>query len=221
MVSWAAVDFNGHRKPLWHALRDMYAPRLATLQPRPSERARAEAWEGLPPERDALALVLVNDTGEDYTGAFALVRESFDGTVLAEAAVEATVPARGAETVFVPAEVAAFGDPKAEAVVAVCDDGAFAPAFHYGAEVVDQRLDPRPLRVEAVAAEGHVDLRITAASLARDVCCNADTVDPLAKADRGMITLRAGETAVIRVQTPAGGDPDAFAAALRCANDLL
>ncbi|MFB9662513.1 glycoside hydrolase family 2 protein [Glycomyces mayteni] len=221
VVSWAAVDFNGHRKPLWHALRDMYAPRLATLQPRPSERARAEAWEGLPPERDALALVLVNDTGEDYTGAFALVRESFDGTVLAEAAVEATVPARGAETVFVPAEVAAFGDPKAEAVVAVCDDGAFAPAFHYGAEVVDQRLDPRPLRVEAVAAEGHVDLRITAASLARDVCCNADTVDPLAKADRGMITLRAGETAVIRVQTPAGGDPDAFAAALRCANDLL
>ncbi|WP_335990539.1 glycoside hydrolase family 2 protein [Glycomyces sp. MUSA5-2] len=221
VVSWAAVDFAGHRKPLWHALRDMYAPRLATLQPRPSEQAFAEAWEGLVPEFDTLALVLVNDTGEDYEGAFTLVRESFDGTVLAKAAVDVAVPARGAATVTVPAEVAAFGDPAAEAVVAACDDGAFAPAFRYGAEVVDQRLDPNPLRVEAAAAEGIVELRVTAVSLARDVFCHADTVDPHARADRGMVTLRAGETAVIRVETPAGGAPEAFAAALRCANDLL
>lgn len=221
VVSWAAVDFAGHRKPLWHALRDMYAPRLATLQPRPSEQAFAEAWEGLVPEFDTLALVLVNDTGEDYEGAFTLVRESFDGTVLAKAAVDVAVPARGAATITVPAEVAAFGEPAAEAVVAVADDGAFAPAFRYGAEVVDQRLDPNPLRVEAAAADGVVELRVTAASLARDVFCHADTVDPHARADRGMVTLRAGETAVIRVETPAGGAPEAFAAALRCANDLL
>ncbi|GAA1695238.1 glycoside hydrolase family 2 protein [Glycomyces endophyticus] len=221
VVSWAAVDFAEHRKPLWHALRDMYAPRLATLQPRPSERALAEAWEGLPPELDALALVLVNDTGEDYEGAFTLVREAFDGTVLAKAAVRAAVPARGAATVTVPDEVAAFGDPTAEFVAAVADDGAFATAYGYGAEVADQRLDPSPLRVEAVAAQGAVELRLTATSLARDVYCHADTADPRARADRGMITLRAGESAVIRVATPAGAAPDAFAAALRCANDLL
>ncbi|SDK91621.1 beta-mannosidase [Glycomyces sambucus] len=221
VVSWAAVDFAEQRKPLWHALRDMYAPRLATLQPRPSAKALAEAWEGLPPERDALALVLVNDTGEDYEGAFTVVRETFDGNVLAKAEVTASVPARGAATVPVPAEVAAFSDPAAEAVVAVAADGAFAPAHHYGTEVLHQRLDPDPLRVEAVEEDGAVALRITAASLARDVFCHADTVDPRARADRGMVTLRAGETAVIRVETPAGAAPDAFAAALRCANDLL
>ncbi|SDC98182.1 glycoside hydrolase family 2 protein [Glycomyces harbinensis] len=226
VVSWAAVDFAEHRKPLWHALRDMYAPRLATLQPRPSEQAFADAWEGTVPEFDTLALVLVNDTGEDYEGAFTVTRESFDGTELAKTVLRAAVPARGATTVTVPAEVAAFGDPAAEAVVAVADDGAFAPAFRYGAEVVAQRLDPSPLRVEAAAVDSAgtgsaVELRLTATSLARDVFCHADTVDPLARADGGMITLRAGQTAVIRVQTPAGADPDAFADALRCANDLL
>ncbi len=221
VVSWAAVDFAEHRKPLWHALRDMYAPRLATFQPRPSEQAWAEAWEGTVPEFDTLALVLVNDTGEDYDGDFAIVRETFDGTALAKTTVQAQVPARGAATIALPAEIATFGDPAAEAIVAVADDGAFAPAFHYGAEVVDQRLDPNPLRVEAVPVEDAVELRLTATSLARDVFCHADTADPRARADRGMITLRAGETAVIRVETPAGAGPDAFAAALRCANDLL
>ncbi len=222
VVSWAAVDFAEHRKPLWHALRDAYAPRLATLQPRPSQQARADAWEGLAPENDTLALVLVNDTGEDYEGAFTLTRESFDGTVLAAAAVTARVPARDAAAITVPADVAAFADPGAEAIVAVCDDGAagFAPAFRYGAEVVDQRLDPAPLRIEAEAEDGGALLRVTAASLARDVHCHADTVDPAARADTGMLTLRAGQTALIRIDSPAGGDPRAFAAAVRCANDL-
>ena len=35
--SMAAVDFNGHRKPVWYASRDFFAPRLATIQPRTSE----------------------------------------------------------------------------------------------------------------------------------------------------------------------------------------
>src|SRR3546814_17237422 len=34
VVSWAAVDSLGHRKPLWHALRRVYAERLLTVQPR-------------------------------------------------------------------------------------------------------------------------------------------------------------------------------------------
>jgi len=221
VVSWAAVDFNEHRKPLWHALRKAYAPRLATLQPRPSAKAHAEAWEGVWPESDTLALVLVNDTGEDWAGAFALTREGFDGTVLAKAALDVRVPARGAVTVTVPAEVAAFGDPAAEVIVAAPEeDSGFATAYRYGAEVVDQRLDPSPLRVEAEAVEGGVELRLTATSFVRDVFCHADKVSPKARADRGMITLRAGETAQIRVDSPEGGDPAAFAATIRCANDV-
>jgi beta-mannosidase len=220
VVSWAAVDFDGHRKPLWHALRDAYAPRLATIQPRPSEAAWANAWEGAEPERDILALILVNDTGEEYEGTFTLTREAFDGTVLAKVAVAVAVPARGTAQVTVPEEVAAFGDAAGEFIAAVSEGEGFASAYRYGCEVVDQRLDPAPLRVAAERDGDDVVLHLTALSLARDVCCHADIVDPDARADRGMITLRAGETASIRIHSPAAKDPDAFAGVLRCANDL-
>ena len=223
VVSWAAVDHDEHRKPLWHALRAAYAPRLATLQPRASEAARAAAWEGLEPEPDTVALVVVNDTGERCTGTWTVTREAFDGTVLAKATLEVDAPARGAATVAVPAEVAAFADPAAEVVVAAPDDpeAGVATALRHGAEVVDQRLDPRPLRIEASAVDGGCELRITATSLARDVFCHADVVDPAASVDAGLVTLRAGESTTFRVVSPAGGDPAAFAAAVRCANDLL
>jgi beta-mannosidase len=222
VVSWAAVDFAEHRKPLWHALRDAYAPRLATLQPRASAEARAAAWEGLEPEPDTLALVLVNDTGEAFAGTFTVTREAFDGTVLAKATLEAAVPARGAATLTVPADVAAFGDPAAEVVVAEPDDAAagFATAYRHGAEVVDQRLDPAPLQVRAEATDGGCLLHVTATSYARDVFCPVDVVDPAATVDHGMVTVRAGRTVTLRV-TSAAGDPAAFAAAVRCANDLL
>lgn len=223
VVSWSAVDFAEHRKPLWHTLRDIYAPRLATLQPRASQQSRAATRRGLEPEKDTLALVLVNDTDTDYSGAFTVTRESFDGTVLAEAVVEARPRARDAALVTVPAEVAAFGDAASEVIVAVPNEEGtgFAPAFRYGAEVVDQRLEPLPLRVESSAVEGGCALRVSSDSLARDVFCHADTVDPRARADAGMFTLRAGQSATIRIDSPAGGDPRDFAAALRCANDLL
>ena len=72
VVSWAAVDFDEHRKPLWYALRDAYRPRLATIQPResglaldPAERHRPKPW----------------------AGQITVTRESFDGTVLASQVV--------------------------------------------------------------------------------------------------------------------------------------
>ena len=34
VISWAAVDGHGIRKPLWYALRDVYADRFLTIQPR-------------------------------------------------------------------------------------------------------------------------------------------------------------------------------------------
>ncbi|WP_194820748.1 glycoside hydrolase family 2 protein [Micromonospora sp. S-DT3-3-22] len=222
VVSWAAVDFAERRKPLWYALRAAYAPRLATLQPRASAEAWAAAWEGLEPDPDTLALVLVNDTAGAFRGTFTVTRETFDGTLLAKATIEASVPARGAVSVTVPDDVAAFGDPTAEVIVAESDDGTagFAPAFRHGVEVVDQRLDPRPLRVEAVPTDDGCLLHVAATSYARDVFCPADVVNPLASVNDGMVNLRAGRSVTIRVTSPAG-DPQAFAAAVRCANTLL
>lgn len=222
VVSWAAVDHDEHRKPLWHALRAAYAPRLATFQPRASDEARAAAWEGLEPAPDTVALVVVNDTGERLAGTWTVTREALDGSVLAKATVDVDAPARGAATVTVPTEVATFDDVAAEVLVATADDpeSGVAAALRYGAEVVDQRLDPSPVRIEASPVPGGCELRLTATSLARDIFCPVDVVDPEARVDAGLVTLRAGQSVTLRITSP-GGDPEAFAAAVRTANDLL
>src|SRR4029077_10201784 len=68
VVSWAAIDGDGRRKPLWYALRAAYSPRLLTIQP----------------TADGLRLVAVNDTMIDWTELVTVRRMSLDGTVLAE-----------------------------------------------------------------------------------------------------------------------------------------
>lgn len=223
VVSWAAVDHNGQRKPLWYALRAAYAPRLATLQPRASQAAKDAAWEGLEAEPDTVALVLVNDTGSAFEGTFTATRRAFDGTVLATARLEASVPARGTAEVVVPADVVELGDAASEVVVVTPDaEGTgFATAFLDGAEVVGQRLDPDALEVSAAEAEGGFTVTARARSYARDLFLHADKVDPSAQVDAGMVTLAPGESTTFRVTSAVEVDPAAFAAVLRSANDLL
>ncbi len=223
VVSWAVVDHHGHRKPVWHALRDAFAPRLATVQPRASAAAREAAWEGLDPVPDTTALVLVNDTGAPFAGTFTATRQLFDGTVLARASLSAAVPARGAAEVVLPPEVVTFADASREVVVVTPDAAAsgFARAYLDGADVVGQALDPDPLTVTAQAVAGGVDVTVTASSYARDVMVLADRADPAARVDGGMVTLTAGQAVTFHVTTSAGADAAAFAATVRCANDLL
>jgi len=221
VVSWAAVDFAEQRKPLWYALRDAYAPRLATIQPRASQEAWASAWEGLEPEPDTLALVLVNDTAEPFAGTVEVSRQTFAGDVLASATLDADVAARGAATLTLPADVATFGDRAGEVIVASADGSGFATALFDGADVVDQRLDPRSVEVAATRVDGGYDVTVSASSYTRDVFCHADQVDAAARTDRGLVTLRAGESVTFHVASGADVAPERFAAVVRSANDLL
>ena len=77
VTSWAVVDGAGRRKPAWFALRDAYAPRLLTIQPR----------------GDELVLFAVNDSADEWLLDGAVTRWTFDGAAIAEAA---SAVARGA-----------------------------------------------------------------------------------------------------------------------------
>ncbi|NQX11859.1 glycoside hydrolase family 2 protein [Microbacteriaceae bacterium VKM Ac-2855] len=203
VVSWAAVDFEEHRKPLWYALRAVYEPRLATIQPRDG----------------GLALVLLNDTAQEWVGPVRVSRVQVDGAVLADTTVAVTVPARGATTVPLPESLTGFGDATAEVLVASLDG--FGRAIWNPAEVVDQRLDPDPIGVTAAAVEGGYEVTVTARSYVRDVTLLVDLVDPAATVDAGLITLLAGESATFRVGSDAQVDPELVAGVVRHANGLL
>jgi beta-mannosidase len=207
VVSWAAVDFAGQRKPLWYAIRDAYRPRLTTIQP---------ALEGT-----GLTVVLVNDTAENWSGPIALKRADLAGAVLAEAVIDASVGARDAATIAVPDSLGTAVESSREILVATPVE-AFERAIWNFAEVVDQELDPSAAEAGAVAVDGGYEVTVTARSYLRDVALQADRIDVSSRVDTALVTLLAGESASFFVRSSVSVDPAAFVGplVLRSANDL-
>ncbi len=208
VISWAAVDYAERRKPLWYALRDVFAPRFATIQP----------------DAGGHALVVLNDTDDPYDGTVQLRRLGFDGAVLASRTVDVHAPARGVARVAVDRQLTEADDPAAELLVAEFADGSgFARVVHGFSEPLGQRLDPRALRAEARSTAGGAEITVTAGSYLRDVVVLADRADPGATVDVSLLDLLPGESAVITVS--AGGPIDPAAVldprVLRSTNQLL
>ncbi|MEJ5921406.1 hypothetical protein [Bifidobacterium thermophilum] len=119
VVSWAAVDYDGHRKPLWYASRDFFAPRPATIQPRISKKQWEDrSGEGKRPAADKLALVALNDTREPWAGTWTVGRRTLEGEVLASQRIEVSLGAVDHATVYLEPEVATFADASDEIIVA-------------------------------------------------------------------------------------------------------
>jgi beta-mannosidase len=204
VVSWAAVDFNERRKPLWYAMRDAYAPRFATVQPR----------------GDGLAVVAINDTSDAVIGTARIERRDFAGTVLAYEHVDVTIDARGVRTVPISEPVARVGDPAGEAIIATIDG--FPRAIWNAAEVVDQGLETSAIAALARRTQTGYRVEVTATSYVRDIFLCVDRVDPAATVDNGLVTLLAGEPASFQITSGIDVDPDIFICplVLRSANSL-
>jgi beta-mannosidase len=208
VVSWAAVDFDEHRKPLWYALRDAYRPRLATIQPR----------------EDALAVVLANDDPTEWSGSALVQRLRFDGEVLAEFTVDLQVGSRSAVSTQLPLEVSAFGDVRSELIAIKFPAGSgFATAVWNGVEPVEQRLSAEAFEVGASRTDDGYLVVVTAAAYTRDIFLQVDRVDSAATVDLGLVTLLPGQSVEFNVRTSVDVDPLAFTRApvLRTVNDLV
>ncbi|WP_348650574.1 glycoside hydrolase family 2 TIM barrel-domain containing protein [Catellatospora sp. KI3] len=203
VTSWAAVDGDGRRKPLWHALRRSFAPHLLTIQPRP----------------DGPALVAVNDTDQVWTAQAVVTRHGLGGDALARTEVALAVAPRSAVTVPLPADVAACGDRTGELLRATAGE---ETALWFFAE--DHEIDYPPARYEAKVVRGGTayEVTVTAGTILRDLVLSPDRLDPAAQVDQALVTLLPGESATFTVTGAALGDPAALAArpVLRCVNDI-
>ena len=225
VVSWAAVDFNGQRKPLWYASRDFFAPRLATIQPRVSEEYReTHSWEGVRTANDHYELIVLNDTREAWKGSWKVERMTLAGEVLASQTFDVELDAVSHVGLPLAEEIVDYADAGNELVVATASDGAFARVIFNPAEVIGQKLAAPAEAFETVASrvDGGVELKVTATSYVRDLFCMADKIDAKASVDAGMVSLLPGESVTLRIDTGSDDDPQSFAAAnvLRSANDL-
>ncbi|OZM80414.1 glycoside hydrolase family 2 protein [Pseudonocardia sp. MH-G8] len=199
VISWAAVDGHGIRKPLWYVLRRVYADTLVTVQPR----------DGVP------VLVVHNDSPREWSAQLTVARRrtGTGSAVLASETLPVTVGARSAVTVPLPTALATPDDPAAEFLQVGAD------TFWYFREDPELELVPTADAVTVEVDGG--DVRVTATALVKDLCLFPDRLDAAARVDSGMVTLVAGGSHVFTVT---GADVDVAALAcrpvLRAANDL-
>ena len=206
VTSWAAIDGDGREKPLFHAIRNAFAPRVVTVQPR----------------GDGLAAVIGNDTADGWQGELAFELRGFDGSVRRRAVASVTVAARSSETVPVPAELAEATDAASEVLVAELTG---VRGFWFFAEPRDSVLAEPQLDVEVAAEDDGFAVAVTAVGsmLVRDVTLLIDKVDPAASVDSGLVTLLPGETWTFHVSGVDVLDAEAVRdpRVLRSANQLV
>ncbi|WP_428961551.1 glycoside hydrolase family 2 protein [Micromonospora fluostatini] len=185
VTSWAAVDGDGRRKPLWYALRRAYADRLLTVQPRDG----------------GLALVAVNETGQPWRAPATVTRLTLAGAPRAKTSVELDVPAYGVVTVPLPAELAGPDEPRAELLVAEAGEEVDR-ALWFFAEDKDVTWPAADFDSTVERFDGGVRIRVTARTILRDLTLYPDRLHPDATVDEALLTLLPGETATFTVHTP-------------------
>lgn len=222
VISWAAVDSTGIRKPLWHALKAVYADRFVTVQPRPAPPGPhdlSRRGEQTP------AVIIHNDSDQPWSGALSITRRStaIGSEILAEQTAAFEVEARGAVTVELPADVLAAGDPSTEFVVIETPDA--AAAYWYFVEDTGLRVhSPADAITVTVTGEGSTQrVTVTAEALIKDLALFPDRLDPAARVDSGLVTLLAGQSHTFVITAPAPLDEAALTTlpVLRSVNDLI
>ncbi|MGZ4609874.1 MAG: glycoside hydrolase family 2 protein [Actinomycetes bacterium] len=208
VVSWAAVDGYGRRKPLWHALRRAYSDRLMTVRR----------------EGEDVVLALINDAPEPLRGSVRVRRLSFAGEVLAEHVQDAAAAPRAVTSFALPSRVAAAGDPSAELLVAdnPADDDVHRSVWFFDEDLRLALPAPRLTGSLSRVAGGYT-LEVVAHTLVRDLTLHVDRLDPDATVDQQLVTLLPGERTRLQITSDAALDESALLTmpVLRTANDLV
>ncbi len=222
VISWAAVDSTGIRKPLWHALKAVYADRFLTVQPRPAPRGPHD----LSPVGDQdPAVIIHNDTDQAWSSDLLITRRStgIGSEILAEQTTPFEVAARSAITIELTADLLTAGDPSTEFLL-VESPGA-PSAYWYFVEDTGLRVhSPADAATVTVTSDGSTQrVRVSAEALIKDLALFPDRLDPAARVDSGLITLIAGQSHTFVITSPAPLDEVALTAepVLRSVNDLI
>ncbi|WP_127497467.1 glycoside hydrolase family 2 protein [Actinoplanes solisilvae] len=222
VTSWAAVDGYGRKKPLWYAMRDAYADRLLSFQPRTGETLtpggpRTDIEPGtIVPADGVPALVAANDSRTPWTVEVTVTRRNLAGDVLASAVLGASVGPGENATLAQPTDVTTPGDPSTEFLVT--DTGTtwfFVPDKDVAWPPADFTTD--------VTRDGDITrVTVRATSILRSLTLFPDRLDPTAEADRAAVTVLPGDAVTFTVHSEQPLDPAALSRrpVLRCVNDI-
>ncbi|MFD6415821.1 glycoside hydrolase family 2 protein [Streptomyces sp. NPDC060194] len=197
--SWAAVDGDGRRKPLWYAMRRLYAPRLL-------------AFTGG-------ELALVNDTDTSWSGELVLQRLGFDNLLLHRSGIGVDVAPRSVRRIDLTGELMEAGTPARELVSAQLGE---ERALHFFTEDPASELPPARFTATARPSADGLEVRVTAHTILRELALFPDRLDPQATVDDQLVTLLPGESVTFRVSTARDLRPHDLTTfpVLRCVNEV-
>jgi beta-mannosidase len=214
VISWAAVDAHNIRKPLWYALRSVYADRFMTIQPRTEQGA----------ERPTV--LLHNDSAGPWHGEVIVSRRRTvgGGGPLRQQQVSFDLEPRSATSIVINDDVLSPINRSAEYLVA--QEASVAAAYWYFVEDPQLQLamPDDSMTVDVERSGSGYSVAVFASSLVKDLALFPDRLDPNARVDTALVSLQAGESHTFRVSSNrAELDVRALASkpVLRSVNDLI
>jgi len=172
------------------------------------------------PRGEHLAVALVNDSSQEWTGTMTLALRSFDGSVLHHEEQAAHVPAWSSRETAVPSRFASPSAPERCLLEARVGD---RRAFWFFTEDRDGDLSAPEFDAKASKTSTGFQVTLTAGTLIRDAALLVDKVDPTAVVSDMLTTILPGETVTWAVESGSSADPELLLAPtiLRSANQLL
>jgi len=214
VISWAAVDAHGIRKPLWYALRAVNADHFMTIQPRSGQ------------DGERPTLLMHNDSARPWRGEVMISRRRTvgGGEPIGQQQIPFNLEARSATTIVINDDLLSPLNRSQEYLVA--QEASAAAAYWYFVEDPQLELatpdDSTTVDVERTGSRYSV--AIFASSLVKDVALFPDRLDPDARVDTGLVTLQAGDSHTFQVSSYRS-DLDMAALTrkpvLRSVNDLI
>ena len=212
-ASWSSVDTDGIPKPLYHATRRFFAPRVVNLGP-----ARPTELHGWGDDAGPLRAYLHNDSDERWAGELTVRLLEADGSVV-EAQTDA-VDLEPRSSAGVDVRLPAL-DPAAHPgrfLVAELPGG--VRSFWWSAPDREAGLPDPEMRVEV--GPGGRSVTVHAQTLLRDLTLYVERLHPEARVDDAAVTLLPGESHTFAVSSPVDLDAAALSSApvLRTSSEL-
>ncbi|MCX6522503.1 MAG: glycoside hydrolase family 2 protein [Actinobacteria bacterium] len=188
-TSWSLVDGDGLLKPSWYAVRDAYADRLLTVQPRGHH----------------LILAAVNDGRDRWRASGTITRMTLDGTVRRTQEIDVAVAPLSAAHLTIDACLASPRVPADEVLVVELDDQRAWWWFADDRELLLAHPDYEAT-IEHDIATGTSRLTVVSDVVVRDLIVHPDRLVAGATIDRQVVDLRPGVVETFLVSWPSGFD---------------
>ena len=203
VTSWAAIDFAGVEKPVYHSIAQAYEPVLLTFN----------SFAG------KTSLHVINNSSAAVNASVKLARKKFSGAEeFAETHSVSVEPGQNHE-IELGAKLLAVADPSNEYLLAEMNG---QKTFWFFEEYKNSKLERPALDIEVTGEIGSQIVSISSRNLVRDLTLLVDKIDPGARISGGMVTLEAGDSFEFEVSGPAQIQlHDLTYSVVRSANELV